>query len=360
MANYEQVSYSTRIRYPLLGADSNPITHAESLLKHYSFDLGSRSVQDLLADWQAHYSPQWIRLAVVEALYQGRYKAISVDEILKIWRRRRQPTPHFSREFERLVGDRFPRKLLSVEQRKGLPRRLQPDDSAWMNLARQALDRNGEQLKPRSHQLALSVQQLSDELSAGLSADLPDTLSDELSNKLSDAKLSDDRLSETQCSKGEAVLLTQAVDGTQAVDETVTQPTALTSLTDGVVLPDLNAELDIAIHQFVPTDVSPEFCNKLKAVANSAVEHISPSERLSDRSDHDCLEAALGAAIPSETVVPLAQSSGHLMNQSTHHHVSSDAVMNDLAKDDSVIHNFDKVDSELLDRSISSATADSF
>ena len=44
-----------------------------------------------------------IRLAVVEALYQGRYKAISVEHILDCWRRRGQPNFHFSLEFERLI-----------------------------------------------------------------------------------------------------------------------------------------------------------------------------------------------------------------------------------------------------------------
>jgi len=49
------------------------------------------------------YSLNWIRMAILEALYQGRYKVISVEEILKIWQRRGHPTFHFTGEFERLV-----------------------------------------------------------------------------------------------------------------------------------------------------------------------------------------------------------------------------------------------------------------
>ncbi len=85
---------------------------AEALLQHYSFDLGNRPLQVLLAEWQALFSLDWIRLAVIEALYLGRYKAVSVEQILRQWVRRDQPATHFSYEFEHLVCDRFPRPLL--------------------------------------------------------------------------------------------------------------------------------------------------------------------------------------------------------------------------------------------------------
>jgi hypothetical protein len=85
---------------------------AEALLQHYSFDLGNRPLQVVLAEWQAVFSLDWIKLAVIEALYLGRYKAVSVEQILRSWMRREQPLPHFSYEFEHLVCDRFPRTLL--------------------------------------------------------------------------------------------------------------------------------------------------------------------------------------------------------------------------------------------------------
>ncbi|MBD2037614.1 hypothetical protein H6F76_21875 [Leptolyngbya sp. FACHB-321] len=81
---------------------------AASLLLHYGFDLGGDTIAPLLSVWQAQYPEAWIRLATIEALYQGRYKAISVEQILALWQRRSQPVYHFNHEFERLVCDRLP------------------------------------------------------------------------------------------------------------------------------------------------------------------------------------------------------------------------------------------------------------
>ena len=74
-----------------------------ALLLHYIFDLGGYSARELVAHWIAEYPSTWVRLAVIEALYQGRYKAISVQQILGLWQRRDQALPHFNCEFERLV-----------------------------------------------------------------------------------------------------------------------------------------------------------------------------------------------------------------------------------------------------------------
>ncbi|MDX2097883.1 MAG: hypothetical protein SFW36_08910 [Leptolyngbyaceae cyanobacterium bins.59] len=51
----------------------------------------------------------WIRPAVIEALYQGRYKAISVTQLLTFWQRREQPLCHFSHEFERIICSALPK-----------------------------------------------------------------------------------------------------------------------------------------------------------------------------------------------------------------------------------------------------------
>ena len=83
-----------------------PIDLAGKLLIHYSFDLGGCSENTLLEGWLKDYSDRWIYLAVIEALYQGRYKALSVEQILTIWQRRGQAYFRFNHEFERLVcGD---------------------------------------------------------------------------------------------------------------------------------------------------------------------------------------------------------------------------------------------------------------
>lgn len=81
---------------------------AIKLLHHYGFDLGGCMLSQLLLDWQQHYPIAWIRLAAIEALYQGRYKAVSVEQILAMWQRRSQPLPHFNHEFERLVCHNLP------------------------------------------------------------------------------------------------------------------------------------------------------------------------------------------------------------------------------------------------------------
>lgn len=93
-------------------------TAAESavkLLTHYSFEQGEFTTQQLVDQWLEVYPYQWMHLAVVEALYQGRYKAISVEQILAFWHRRGRPVYRFNGEFERLVCNRFPQKLSAAK-----------------------------------------------------------------------------------------------------------------------------------------------------------------------------------------------------------------------------------------------------
>ena len=87
------------------------------LLNHYSFDSEKRPMPFVMADWMGCYPLQWILEAIVEALYQGRYKTISVEQILIIWQRRGGPLHHFNGEFERIVCG--PLMNLSSEVRHG-------------------------------------------------------------------------------------------------------------------------------------------------------------------------------------------------------------------------------------------------
>jgi hypothetical protein len=96
--------------------DTDERRDAEALLQHYSFDLSNRPLQIVLAEWQSHFSYGWIRLAVIEALYLGRYKAVSVEQILRQWGRRDNPVTHFGYEFEQLVCDRVPKNLSNSER----------------------------------------------------------------------------------------------------------------------------------------------------------------------------------------------------------------------------------------------------
>ncbi len=89
---------------------------AANLLHRYSFELEEYTVDQLLSYWQETYPINWIRLAIVEALYLGRYKAVSVEQILVLWKRRGQPIYHFNHEFEHLVCDKIPRNSLSPNE----------------------------------------------------------------------------------------------------------------------------------------------------------------------------------------------------------------------------------------------------
>ncbi|MGV0027323.1 hypothetical protein [Phormidesmis priestleyi] len=101
----------TELAKGLPESDKTAIAHATDLLTHYSFDLGHQTVSQLIYQWLKEFSAGWVRWAVIEALYQGRYKAVSVDQILRLWKRRNNPCYHFNYEFERLVCNKFPRDL---------------------------------------------------------------------------------------------------------------------------------------------------------------------------------------------------------------------------------------------------------
>ncbi|MBD2137045.1 hypothetical protein H6F32_05470 [Anabaena sp. FACHB-1237] len=88
-----------------------PAELALQLITHYSFDLGGYKPHDLITLWQSEYAVNWLHLAVIEALYQGRYKAVSVQQILNFWQRKGEATYHFNMEFERMICSKFPQRL---------------------------------------------------------------------------------------------------------------------------------------------------------------------------------------------------------------------------------------------------------
>ena len=87
----------------------SPLTKTSGLLTYYSCETGSQTQEYLLNNWLGTYPPEWVRLALIEALYRGRYKTISVESLLADWERRGQPLYHFNREFEALVCHNFPK-----------------------------------------------------------------------------------------------------------------------------------------------------------------------------------------------------------------------------------------------------------
>lgn len=86
----------------------DPARLAADLLQHYSFELAGYSLVQQIAIWLEYYPAEWLPFAIIEALYQGRYKAISVEQILNLWERRQQPVYHFNHEFERLICGNLP------------------------------------------------------------------------------------------------------------------------------------------------------------------------------------------------------------------------------------------------------------
>jgi hypothetical protein len=100
---------------PPSSTSSSPISTTLELLTYYSLESDryppSISKAQVLDEWLKSYSEQWIRLALVESLYQGRYKMISVEQLLVLWSRRGQPTFHFNHEFASLVCHDVPHQM---------------------------------------------------------------------------------------------------------------------------------------------------------------------------------------------------------------------------------------------------------
>jgi len=84
------------------------------LLANFYFDLSGYSAYELVERFLEHHPANWVRLAVIEALYQGRYKAVSVEQILTIWQRRNQSLYHFNYEFETLICSKLPLELTQM------------------------------------------------------------------------------------------------------------------------------------------------------------------------------------------------------------------------------------------------------
>ncbi len=80
---------------------------AAALLEGYCFELGHHDARQWVSLWLEFYRPHWIRDAVVEALYQGRYKSVSVRQILELWYRRGQPIRHVTHDFEAAICREF-------------------------------------------------------------------------------------------------------------------------------------------------------------------------------------------------------------------------------------------------------------
>lgn len=96
-------------------SEMRSLSYVPALLIYYSFDLERDRVEDCIQRWLDRFKGDWLRLAIVEALYQGRYKIISIEQILNFWQRRGQPICHFNHEFEQIVCSKLPEELLPLD-----------------------------------------------------------------------------------------------------------------------------------------------------------------------------------------------------------------------------------------------------
>jgi hypothetical protein len=279
------------------------LVHVVDLLTHYDFDLGIETANQLLDRWRRNYHASWIRWAVIEALYQGRYKAVSVDQILQLWNRRQQPCYHFSYEFERLVCNKFPRNLAPSRSLPSIPR-IQPPQkfvppvseaavlpelpsikklppvsieppqlAAWAPLAEQIQQDELEAIEfdaldvPESG--ALSEPNTEPLEFESLELQLPDPIED--TERLLDAT---DTLTErvARLQAGVDALIEQATSSLNASTNAARtrflaegQSEELSDLMDGT------EEIQTPIHQFMPTSDASDFHTKLKAVVEQNV-----------------------------------------------------------------------------------------
>ena len=74
----------------------------------YGLELDPDRVDVIVATWLKKYDPDWILKAIVESLYRGRYKIVSVENILKDWQRLGNPRYKFTPEYEREILEKIP------------------------------------------------------------------------------------------------------------------------------------------------------------------------------------------------------------------------------------------------------------
>ncbi len=113
--------FKPRVKAASKHVDPNQLLYAEDLLRYYNFALDGRPAPTVLQQWAKDYPVEWIHLAIVEALYQGRYKAVSVEQILTMWHRRQQAQPHFDADFAQMIRQRLPKNLKRPEPEQQSP-----------------------------------------------------------------------------------------------------------------------------------------------------------------------------------------------------------------------------------------------
>ena len=78
-----------------------------ALVNSYGLCFEGIEADTIVATWIQEYESDWIVKAIVEAVFRGRYKVRSVDDILKQWKRLGKPLYHFEPAFERERLEKF-------------------------------------------------------------------------------------------------------------------------------------------------------------------------------------------------------------------------------------------------------------
>lgn len=97
---------------------------AAAFLAYYHFDVRSSSQTEWAEQWRIWPEP-WLWAALLEALHQGRYKAVSVENVLQSWRSRGEVRLSFNPAFvQNMWPDAAPHLQLLWERRAAKPEHL--------------------------------------------------------------------------------------------------------------------------------------------------------------------------------------------------------------------------------------------
>ncbi|MGJ3247195.1 MAG: hypothetical protein ACFE0I_14125 [Elainellaceae cyanobacterium] len=247
-------------------------------MSRYSFDLGGHTVEHIVDHWLKYYPPEWLQPAVVEALYQGRYKAISVEQILTLWYRRGRPLHHFNGEFERMVCGQASEAAVNRDDR------LSKAESTKNHL-------DSPQVEPT---VTLPGNREVDRTGTTIdqtTSDLVDEPSDDLPDSLLPFEFRSHRYHEGDRAEAEAVELLSAespIEPFSPPDELDTDAAELLTWSKGHVAQSSQSP----IHQFVPTTESNRLYSKLKAVldrrnASAQASHLAIMSEPGSRKTHD-------------------------------------------------------------------------
>ncbi|MBD2080669.1 hypothetical protein [Leptolyngbya sp. FACHB-17] len=247
--------------------------HVADLLTHYSFDLGENNAQQLADSWQSSYSANWVRWAVIEALYQGRYKAVSVEQILQLWQRRQQPCYHFNYEFERLVCNNFPRNLSQEPRSKPVRDTILPPPLPVPNRSGSPVPKAATPIVSESPPWAELAEQIQQEDDPPQALESKPVITPLNVKHLEPPEILLDRVARLQA--GVEALIEQATSSLNASTEAMTtklhpEENKAVTASENVEPFASDAPLELAeevhppIHQFMPSE--SEFHSKLKAV----------------------------------------------------------------------------------------------